>query len=242
MFNQTFLPWFRSMLPGWTSSSSRVESSAKSRAVWWAQAKSWRTSGQTGLKAAGAKELYLVFSVSDMPGPPFVVVPVNDGAQAEGIARTIHADPKPIFGAIVAGKPETLARISREPASARPELSDAFGASGGDTVAIRLFVLPSADSRRVLEELVPRFPAELGGGPITDLTGGLLWAVAGVQNAEKPAIKIVAAGRNAEAAKSLIRLAENVVAFLRRSPEVQKSIPGLSGCCPSSSPRWRKIA
>ncbi len=189
-----------------------------------------------GLKAAGAKDLYLVFSVIDMPGSPIVVVPVNDGAQAEGIARTIHADPKPIFGAIVAGKPETLARISREPASARPALVEAFGAADSDTVAIRLLVLPSADSLRVLEELVPQFPAELGGGPITDLTRGLLWAAVGIQNAEKPAVKIVAASRDAEAAKSLIKLSENVVAFLRRSPEVQKSIPGLSDVLPEFKP------
>ena len=58
---------------------------------------------------------------------------------------------------------------------------------------MRLFVLPSADSRRVLEEMVPQFPAELGGGPITDLTHGLIWAAAGIDNAEKPALKLVAA-------------------------------------------------
>lgn len=33
-----------------------------------------------GLKAAGAKELYLVFSIIDMPGQPFVVVPLSEGA------------------------------------------------------------------------------------------------------------------------------------------------------------------
>ncbi len=43
-----------------------------------------------------------------------------------------------------------------------------------ESAAVRLLILPSADSRRVLEELLPRFPEELGGGPITDLTRGLL--------------------------------------------------------------------
>jgi hypothetical protein len=185
-----------------------------------------------GLKAAGAKDLYVVFSVIDMPGQPFVVVPLAEGAQAEGIARTIGALPAPIHNAIVSGTPETLARIRQAPAALRPELSAAFGAFGQDALALRLFILPSADSRRVLEEVVPKFPAEVGGGPITDLTNGLMWAAAGIENADKPALKLVAASRDAEAAKSLVRLADNVVAFLRRSPEVQKAIPDLPRVLP----------
>jgi hypothetical protein len=189
-----------------------------------------------GLKAAGAKELYLVFSVIDMPGQPLVVVPLNEGAQTEGIARTIHAEPEPIHHAIVSGSPPALARIGRGPAALRPELSAAFGAFGQGAPALRLFILPSADSRRVLEEMVPRFPAELGGGPITDLTNGLIWAAAGIEDADKPALELVAASRDPEAAKSLVRLSENVVAFLRRSPEVQTAIPDLRQVLPEFKP------
>src|SRR5271166_4868736 len=97
-----------------------------------------------GLKASGAKELYVVFSIIDMPGQPFVVVPLSDGAQAEGIARTIHGEAAPIHNAIVSGTPEVLARVRRAPASGRPELSTAFGAVGDESLAVRLFILPSA--------------------------------------------------------------------------------------------------
>ena len=151
-----------------------------------------------GLKASGAKELFVVFSIIDMPGQPIVVVPLAEGAQAEGIARTIGAEPVPIHNAIVSGTPEALARIRQAPPALRPELSAAFGAFGQDVQALRLFILPSADSRRVLEEMVPRFPAEVGGGPITDLTNGLIWAAAGIENADKPALKLVAASRDAD--------------------------------------------
>jgi prepilin-type processing-associated H-X9-DG protein len=185
-----------------------------------------------GLRASGAKELFVVFSIIDMPGQPFVVVPLAEGAQAEGIARTIGAQPAPIHNAIVLGTPEALARIRQAPAAFRPELSAAFGAFGQDSLALRLFILPSADSRRVLEEMLPRFPAEVGGGPITDLTNGLIWAAAGIENADKPALKLVAASRDAEAAKSLVRMADHVTAFLRRSPEVQKAIPDLARMLP----------
>jgi prepilin-type processing-associated H-X9-DG protein len=197
-----------------------------------ADAKKLATEWSEGLKAAGAKELYVVFSVIDMPGQPFVVVPLAEGTMAEGIARTIHADPAPIHNAIVAASPDALERIRRRPAAVRPELSAAFGATGNGSAVVRLFILPSADSRRVLEELMPNFPAELGGGPITDLTHGLIWAAAGIENADKPAIKLIAASRDPEAANSLVRLSENVVAFLRRSPEIQKAIPDLPQLMP----------
>ena len=102
-------------------------------------------------------------------------------------------------------------------------------------VTLRTKLAPT-DSRRVLEEMVPRFPAEIGGGPITDLTNGLMWAAAGIENADRPALKLVAASRDPEAAKSLVRLAENAVAFLRRSPDVQKAIPDLTQVLPEFKP------
>ena len=103
--------------------------------------------------------------------------------------------------------------------------------------SVRLFILPSADSRRVLEEMVPRFPTEVGGGPITDLTNGLIWAAAGDRERAK-------SRRSSSSPRAAILrppshsygLAENVVAFLRRSPEVQKAIPDLARVLPDFKP------
>ncbi len=189
-----------------------------------------------GLKGAGAKELYVVFSVIDMPGQPFLVVPLSEGAQADGIARAIHAEPTPIHNAIVGGSPAALARVKGAPAGARPELSAAFGAVGQESVSVRLLVLPSAESRRVLEETLPRFPEELGGGEITDLTRGLLWAAAALDNAEKPALKLVAGSRDGESAQSLVQLMEKLIGFARRSPEIEHSVPGLAKVLPVFRP------
>ena len=189
-----------------------------------------------GLKAAGAKEFYLVFSIIDMPGQPFVVVPLSEGAQVEGVAKAIHGEPAPIHNAIVSGSPEVLSRLRREPAAVRPELSAALAAVGQEAAAVRILLLPSADTRRVIEEMLPRFPEELGGGPIADFTRGMLWAAAGVAGEEKPAIRIVAGSRDAESARSLVQLMEKVVRFLRRSPEVAKSAPGLAHALPEFKP------
>jgi hypothetical protein len=188
------------------------------------------------LKAAGAKELYVVFSIIDMPGRPIIVVPLSEGAQAETIAKTIEAEAAPIHNAIVSGSPKALARLRRAAAAVRPELSAAFGAVGQESVAVRLLLLPSDDSRRVVEEMLPRFPEELGGGPITDFTRGLLWAAAGIDEVEKPVARVVAKSRDAETARSLVQLMEKVVGFLRSSPDVAKSVPRLADVLPEFKP------
>jgi len=190
------------------------------------------------LRRAGAKELYLVFSVIDMPGPPFVVVPLVEGADAAEIGRLFLGGGKeppllhlptcaPVHDAVFAGTHAALDRVRHAPAVPRPELSASFAAVGDESIAARLLVLPSADSRRILEEMVPNFPTELGGGPTTDLTRGALWAAAGLELGAKPSLRLVAASQDANASKALLHLGENVVAFLRRSPEVLKVVPEL---------------
>ena len=183
-----------------------------------------------GLKTAGAKDLYALFSIIDMPGRPLVIVPLAGGAQAEGIARTIDGDATPIHNAIVSGTAEAVARVKNAaaPEAPRVELSAAFQAFAGDSAVIRLFVLPSAESRRVLEEMVPMLPEELGGGPMTDLTRGLLWAAAGIDDAAKPAFRLVAGSRDAQAAAGLKQLADKLIDLLRGSPDIEKSVPGLA--------------
>ena len=76
--------------------------------------------------------------------------------------------------------------------------------------------------------MVPMLPAELGGGPITELTRGLLWATGGIDDGAKPAFRAVAGSRDAQAAGALKQLAEKLVDLLRGSPEIDKSVPGLA--------------
>ena len=43
--------------------------------------------GADALRRAGARELFVVVNLSDLPGIPFVVVPLNEGADAAAIGR-----------------------------------------------------------------------------------------------------------------------------------------------------------
>ena len=189
-------------------------------------------------RKAGARELYFVFSVIDMPGQPFVVVPLVDGADAAQIDRLFQGDPKGprLFGlhaygklhnAAVAGSPAALDRVRTPVSVSRPELAAAVAAVGGDAFAARLLILPSADSRRVLEEMVPTFPAELGSGPVTDLTRGMLWAACGLDAGLRPSLRLIVESKDAGAAKALKRLAQNAIDYLGRSPDLQQLVPDL---------------
>ena len=181
------------------------------------------------LRQAGAREIYFVVSVTDMPGQPFVVVPFVDGTDSAQVRRLFEGNGKGphLFGlssyatlhnAGIAGSPATLARVGRAAVVPRPELTAAFAACGGDSVRARLLVLPSADSRRVLEEMVPNFPAELGGGPITDLTQGIRWAAVGLELRPQPSIRLVVESRDAGAVKAVERFTRNATDDLTDHP------------------------
>ena len=53
---------------------------------------------------------------------------------------------------------------------------------------------------------------------------------------DKPSLSLVVGSRDAASATALVQLAENVFGFLRRSPEIQKSIPGLAKVLPEFKP------
>ena len=67
--------------------------------------------------------------------------------------------------AVFAGSKEALERVRQLKPVDRPELTAALAALG-DTNA-EVVLIPTNDTRRVVEELLPNLPKELGGGPIT---------------------------------------------------------------------------
>jgi prepilin-type processing-associated H-X9-DG protein len=190
------------------------------------------------LRKAGAREVYFFLSMADMPGMPFAVVPLAAGADSVQISRVFKGGTKEprlygfpvcvtLHNAVVAGMPAALDRVGRAPAPRRPELAAAFSAAGGEDIPARLLILPSADSRRVLEEMMPNFPVQLGGGPMTDLTRGMLWAAVGLEFGARPSVRLVAESKDATSAKALAGLANHVLDYLGRSPDVLRILPDL---------------
>ncbi len=74
-------------------------------------------------------------------------------------------------GAIVLAEAETVKRLRDEKPEARPELAKAFASAGPGF--FHAVAVPTTDLPRIVEELLPTLPPELGGGSIKVLTRGL---------------------------------------------------------------------
>ncbi len=106
--------------------------------------------------------------------------------------------------------------------AARPELAAAFEAAG-DTAA-QVILIPPADTRRVVEELVPRLPNELGGGPSSVLTRGVRWAALGI-DVEPKSLRLVIQSDSREAAEALRAALADLLKAVAGQTAVRKTLP-----------------
>jgi prepilin-type processing-associated H-X9-DG protein len=187
------------------------------------------------LKAAGAKDLFLLFDLADMPGLPDAVVPLLDGADGKAIATVLSGGERrspfrwpaseTIRGAVVAGTPASLARIRDAASKARPELNAAM-AAGGDA-SIQIAIVPSSTQRRSIEESMAVLPPQLGGGPITTLTQGLTWISLTLAFEPKPVVRGIAQAKDPDAAKALLKLAQDGLDLLTKACQNDPALASL---------------
>ena len=193
-------------------------------------AQSW----MTAFKNAGGKEIYLVASAEDLPFHLSVVVPIDGAANADSLLQLLRSPKSTLhFGietvekvdrAIVAGSRPALARFRAGKPAPRPEVAQAFAAAG-DTAA-QLLLLPTADIRRVVEEIIPALPGAAGGGPSTTLTHGFLWAAVGVDGPPRASLRLVIQSQDAASARSFHTLLERVYKALGQArPNIDKILP-----------------
>jgi len=187
------------------------------------------------------RELYAVISLADFPKEPlFVVAPLKAGTNAEqtaaGLRQLFH------FEAVVArpesvavGKGSTIERLKSLRPTPRPEFVRGFERAGD--VAIQLVVSPSEDTRRVLREMLPRLPDEVGGGSGKTLADGVQWATVSVQAPPRLAISAVIQSRDAESATALRGTIISALQLLARAPEVRKQWPQVDDFARLLTPR-----
>ena len=190
------------------------------------------------LTDAGARDLYVVVSLADVPEhSPFIVLsltPVKETETENGarIAK-IRAKLKEahildafhfalIGGDLVGGDEATLKRLHALKPDARPQLFQALAAANGDLAQLAVF--PPKDAAKVLESAMPTLPAEVGGGSSKVLTQGFRWAVVGVATPSLNANLTVQAS-DAESAKALLGLLKKTYAAIGKSKDVRKNVP-----------------
>jgi len=199
----------------------------------------WLGRWQKRFLASGAREIFLVVSLADIPQrAPAMLAPIPPGAEAEAIIKAIRT---PIehetdlrdgpFGEsgivaqrgrfiIAAEDKATYERLLTVVADPRPQLAPAFAAAG-DT-AIQAVLIPSADQRRVIEETLPTLPPPAPPAPATLLTKGLRWAAAGVNLPPKASLSLTIQSTGPASANALRDLIAKCLDAAGALPEVGK--------------------
>jgi hypothetical protein len=113
----------------------------------------------------------------------------------------------------VAGSPEVLARPTTLKASPRPDLAKAF-ALAGDTTA-QAILSPTDDTRRVIREMLPRLPEEIGGGSGALVADGVRWAVLSVNTPPKLSLNLTVQSKDEVTAAALPGMALNAIQRMR---------------------------
>ncbi|HVC94936.1 MAG TPA: DUF1559 domain-containing protein [Pirellulales bacterium] len=152
---------------------------------------------------AGAQEMFVVVSLAEAPElPPFIVVPLIEGADEQALTTALGILPfeshRKLPGALVFGTEATLDRLASQ---RRAEVAPALDAAG-ETDA-QVLVVTTSDSRRLIEDLLPTLPTEVGGGPSRTLTRGLRWFALGISAPPQLAASGTLQTRERDAASAL---------------------------------------
>jgi hypothetical protein len=192
---------------------------------------------------AGGKELYLVVGLANFSSDPyFAIAPVPAGADAQAIKQALAGIPifqdhvrEVIGSSVFVGSKETLQHLKTLQPAQRKEVAAAFAASGD--AALQIVIVPNADIRRIIEEILPTLPAELGGGSIKTLTRGILWATISMDASPATSLRFVADSENGEFAKALANFVEKNINRLVKLPVAEQLFPGLAAMAPDLTPR-----
>ncbi len=200
---------------------------------------------RASLLGAGGKDVFLVASLADLspvnkPMVGFMIVPLGEGADAEALTTLLRmafpaAAQLPDGKAVFAGPKAALRRLRGLKPTPRPEVARAFAAAG-DTAGQLLF-LPTADNRRVLDEVLPRLPREIGGGPITTLTRGVQWAALGFDLSPKLSLRLTVQSKDAQAAQALKDWVAGVLKKVAAEKEVRETFPTIDRLVEALVPR-----
>jgi hypothetical protein len=173
------------------------------------------------LKEAGARDVYVVASVADLPDQtPFFLVPLGKDSNEEQLKSALAAceTQERIGGVLFAGRRKTRQRLNEAPPKSRPELLRALEAAGDSQ--LQFVLMPSASARRVVEELMPVLPASVGGGPTRNVSRGAMWATVTLNGPPEISARLTIQAQDTAAAATLRGLWRDMLA--RAWPEGAK--------------------
>ncbi len=194
------------------------------------------------LRDAGCSELFLVVRSIDPREMPFVVAPISKDGNAETVAALLKKPQGPfdetgtVHGAVVAGSRGILDRVKAIEPTKRPDLAEAIAAEKDGE--LRLAIVPTEDQRRVLREMMPALPDDLGGDDAAGiLADGLRWIAVSLNTSPKLSAAVIVQAKNAEAARALEQMAQSGVKQLGEVPDVRRALPDYDELAKLLTPR-----
>ncbi|HLW66230.1 MAG TPA: DUF1559 domain-containing protein, partial [Gemmataceae bacterium] len=154
---------------------------------------------------AGGKDVYIIAKLADLRRPVAIIVPVEDTGKDKILAELFDKlwhDPevKPLRSGkqLLIGSPIMIEALKHGHPTDRPQLAAAVTAVGD--APIQVVLLPSMEQRRVIEEMMPKLPKEMGGLPAKRITDGVQWLAVSAVLEPKVSVKVVIQSSDAKAA------------------------------------------
>lgn len=159
--------------------------------------------------AAGGRDLYLVVMFNPAVDPPIIgIVPTGPEAKSGELIELLKELPAPlggggraVEGAILTGPESLTAGMPLEEPTRREEIVRELKRAGD--APVQLALIPADFVRRAIAENVTELPAELGGGPSTVLTQGVVSGSGSISVAPSWSLKLVLQSESEEAAQAL---------------------------------------
>jgi prepilin-type processing-associated H-X9-DG protein len=181
---------------------------------------------------AGGRRVYVIVSLAWLGAyPPVALIsPLGDGMDGDRL-RSLFAKSNPGWQVevrdrcVIAAPGFVAQRLEQRAATGELERWKA-AFEGVPAGFVQVVALPYAESERVWQDLMPRLPAALGGGPGSILARGFRWGALSLKQPPEGALNATIQSESPESAEALRAVIENGLVMIGRLPEVQQGVAG----------------
>jgi hypothetical protein len=182
------------------------------------------------LKAAGAGAIYGIWGPQDM-SQYVLAVPVTPGANETALTQAVAKDwvtegltQVNKAGVIVVATPSIVERLKATSSPAGVQWGPAIEKAAAGSVQV--FVAPSQDSKRIVEEMLPGLAGELVQVPDHALSRGLQWATLSLDLSPRLALKAYVQSADPGSAQGLGQMVTRSLDSVAEALELKASQPG----------------
>jgi len=184
-------------------------------------------------RAAGGGTLYAIVSVSD---GLLLAIPMNKGAREAALKEWVEATSRKVGSPcttqirqgnlLLAGQSWAMERRQAKSPVIRRELDKA--AAKATPAAIQVFLIPTVDSRRVLEAMLPAMAGLQLQIPTNALVNGFQWAVKSINPPPRASVNLHVESADAASARALREVLLALWESVGRLPQLKQAYPELA--------------